>query len=144
LIPTASLWQRRKQLNYYKENAMATEYQYEKSGLQFEEFPARSDIRVSKVLTTPGGDKIRAVITTGRSTILTSAGEPNGDSVIIVGDPGELAFSLGDIWDRLKELALKKAGSVLGGGGGQCTSTTTMTVEVGKTTVTTTTMCTAA
>jgi hypothetical protein len=120
---------------------MNTAYRNIESALEFEAFPGRADIQVSKVLTTAGGDKIRAIFTTDNSVMLAAVGDPNGDTVIVTGElPTDQVNFLGRIWDIVKKRAAEE---LLGGGGGQnCTTTTSTTVTVDDGKVVTMTMTT--
>jgi hypothetical protein len=132
---------------------MATSNRYEEGALEFEEFPGQAEIRVSKVLTTAGGDKIRAIVTTGNSVVLTAVGDPNGDTVIVTGElpTDEVIYKL--TWGSVVKGLGEFIGGILGGdsggsggagGGGQKCTTTTVT-HFGKggviDSITTTTTC---
>lgn len=110
--------------------------------LQFEEFPERADIKVSKTLTTPKGDKIRAIVTTGRSIMLTGIGKHDGDIVTVIGNPEVVPTELlGEIWDGIKSVV----GAIIKVISQGCTPTQTTTVNVGPdgkvTGITTTNTC---
>ena len=112
--------------------------------LQFENFPERTDIQVSKSPTTAKGDKIRVIATTGQNAVLIAIGRRDGDTVTVIGEPEVLtAPLLGEIWDVLKSLAAIGVDLLTRKGG--CTPVTTSTVEVDKdghvTKITVTTTC---
>ena len=122
--------------------------------LEFESFPGRADIQISKTVTTPGGDEIRAVLTTGGKVVLTAVGRPSSD-VIIVDDFGSedgSAVVYNKLWDTLRPIAEEVGKSIAGlvggliggdGGGKNCESTTTVEADAktGKTTVTMKMVC---
>ncbi len=121
---------------------MTTTKKYDGSELQFEEFPERADIKVSKALTTSKGDKIRAIVTTGRSVMLTAIGKHDGDTVTVTGSPDLVTTELlGDIWDGIKGLVGKAIDLITKG----CNMETNTTVNVGPdgkvTSISTTTKC---
>jgi hypothetical protein len=131
---------------------MGTFTRNSESALEFEGFPARSDIQISKILTTASGDEIRAIVTSDHSVTLTAVGRPNGNSVIVIGEPGSMptdSVVYKGFWDIFRGIAAKIAGEVLNGGNGggtECETTTTSTVKTGpngnvETVTTTTTKC---
>ena len=77
---------------------MAAKNPYE---LEFEDFLKRRDIQISKVLTTPKGDEVRAILTASNTVILTGLGDSNGDTIIYTGDDKAIPL-LGEIWDAVK------------------------------------------
>jgi hypothetical protein len=130
----------------------AIERDVTEGGMEFESVPGRSDVQLSRVLTTPKGDKIRAIVTTGGTIVLTGVGRPSADTVILSGDvfdPGQSGTVMAkSVWDVIVGIAeeivkdLIKGNGASGSGGG-CKSTTTMTADAktGKTTVTITMDC---
>jgi hypothetical protein len=121
---------------------MCTEHRFDGGGLEFEKSLGRTDLQVSRVLTTPKGDKIRAMVTTGQSILLAPIGQSNGDTITVIGDPGSATpFSLGDIWDKIKE-AVAEGIKILSGGGCRPVTTTTITTHKdGTATIVQTTTC---
>jgi len=120
----------------------AANSKYDGSELQFEDFPEQADIKVSKVLTTSKGDKIRVIVTTGESVVLTATGQRDGDTVTVIGDPELVATALlGEIWDAVKGVAGKALDLLTKG----CSPMTVTQVNVGPdgkvTSITTTTTC---
>ena len=115
--------------------------------MEFETFPGRADIQVSKILTTEAGDEVRAVVTTGGAVVLTRVGKPTDDILIVNGlDPGDEgggAIVYLSWLDFLKPFTDELAKKVMGGGGQKCTSVTTTVVDAkaGTTTTTTTMTC---
>jgi hypothetical protein len=122
---------------------MANTKRYDESILEFEDFPGRSDIRVSKVLTTEEGDKIRAIVTTGNSVILAAIGEPNGDTVIVTGELPTDPVIYNRVWDFVKRVGKAIGGLFSGGGGQKCTTTTKVELDKNGSikSITTTTVC---
>jgi hypothetical protein len=129
---------------------MSTREHCDESALEFEAFPGRSDIQISKILTTAKGDEIRAVVTSGSSVVLTAVGRPNGDTVIVTGEPGSISTDsviFKGFWDEVSKIIGEIVGGLLGGDGkgGSQKCTTTTTVQVGSggkvESITTTTTC---
>ena len=122
---------------------MTTNLRNNENELEFEEFPGRAEIQISKVLITPEGDKIRAIVTTGNSVMLTALGDSSGDTVIVTGELPTDQVVYFSVWGTIKKIG-SFIGGLLGGGGGQkCTTTTTVTLDAnGKVkSITTTTVC---
>jgi hypothetical protein len=113
--------------------------------LEFEHLPGITDARISKSITTPKGNHVRAVVT-GSTVTLTSAKRPHSDIVIVGGGGDTMEVPLlGDIVDGITSAL----GSALGGlvkliKSAGCTMVTTTTVNVSNgqvTGITTTTSC---
>ncbi len=102
-------------------------------GLEFEPSAGRDDLRVSTRFRTPGGDTIRAVVTTRKSVILSpvTAHDSTLDSVIVSGDfkdgVADKGF-LGEVWDKAVAAA-KIVKEVMGGSSGGCTTETSFVVD---------------
>lgn len=126
---------------------MTLEDKREGRELEYERFPGQADIRVSTIQTTPRGEKIRAVVTTGNSILFTGVGQATGDTLIVTGEPGSDLTVFRGFWDTVRDTVAGLVGELVknGGGGGGQKCTTTTQVNVGKdgkvTGVTTTTTC---
>lgn len=118
------------------------------TALDFEDFPGRSDIQISRIFETARGDKLRAIVTTGERIILTRVAAPSGNTVILTGDvePSETdTVVYSRVWDSIAGIVGEIAKGLIksGGDGMICTSETIVETDAktGKTTVTIKTVC---
>jgi len=73
---------------------------FSNKALDLKPFPGRADVEVSKILTTPKGDKIRAIVTTGNRVILTSLAKSDGNTIIWTGE-GQDMVMYSKVWDAI-------------------------------------------
>jgi|SRR5688572_5354132 len=107
--------------------------------LEFEDFLRRRDIQISKVLTTPKGDHVRAILTASNTVILTGLGDFSGNTVVYTGEE-QTTQLLGEIWDAVKGVSTDLLDRLTKGQ--NCTPVTTQVIEHdkdGKLKITTTT-----
>jgi hypothetical protein len=100
------------------------------SKIEFEKSLDQTDIQVSKVITTPKGDKIRATKIAGGRYMLTAVGEPKGNIVIVTGETSthSIASLFGRIWDAIKG-AIKGLIDTIAN---NCTGSVIVTTSVGS------------
>ena len=99
----------------------------------FKPFPGRTDIQVSKTFTAKNGDKIRAIVTSSNTVILTAVGNPNGNTIIFTGDPGSIPTDpviYRSWWDATAEVAKQILERLFKGQ--NCTPVTKQKIETHK------------